>query len=964
MKYYVLLLLFLIVSQAYANYGFTDHIARNVINSPQLESCTPGNDIRSDEFTYQKMDATGQLPYIRNYSTALSDNFLIQDSIVDGGESIGGWRDNYSNYLTVSDFGGYNINRIRLHLTLPGDTTETFFSADVVNGTISNLKRIKSPDPIMYYSVERDGRGVIRDAFGTVGEMSTNHGDTRIEILTNNQNISQSSNVSNVEGLGFIVYKNGDEYYFSNILRGGINRQDAVYKAVFIRKVSGKEISLDYSPVSGTLKRVVDNLGNFIEFTDFIKDADTYSVQYEYPQKIYVGRFKSISGRDDLTKRISSEETNNSQIINVSYSAYNWYNYKANNRIEKIYAISSVESTENGNETYNYARVSPISFQVAVGGGLVGRWESGYSVPSLTEVSDSSRRVMRRITYGSAHSNWYSKITSTSGPGGLFTSSRVLEGGFLDARNKNWEKRYSLNFTNYIKSNYKIYGETKSRIVNMSFDGFPCIKYNEKPVSYVQYDVIENRINIIIDNNNTTTYFTYDSFGRVTSIKEAAGTLFERITSYTYTDEPQGYLIPTIIKKPLKTITNEIYGGRVYTSTETYKLSNKSKVTQYSYTRGLLSSITLPDGTRTSYSYDTNGLLDSESKFKNIFYSTVTYRSPNSSGLPQTIYYNGNLTKRIIYNTNNKPTSITESNGISSRVKKFNYDYYSGYLVSEVDYDGMITSYTYNDAGVVSKKTTGKVSEIFNYDINGNLISIDSLDNSTKRLLTKTYNSKGELYETRVGNDQNKMWTRYLYDNNGNTLSESMPSPANNGISVLSKVYDPLNRIKSFIDPLNKEYNYTYDEADNIIEYKAPSLLSAWRSFFVDSELEKDNSNDYGLKTNSYNEGSELLAYSHADSKECKLGDYNFYGKSSKIDCNNLNNNSDYNMNYKFLYDTSRDLIHSAISNNNNNLPSPKFWGSNTYYTYDLLFRIARKSQKIGILQNESDEKNLNLDYQ
>ena len=85
MKYYVLLLLFLIVSQAYANYGFTDHIARNVINSPQLESCTPGNDIRSDEFTYQKMDATGQLPYIRNYSTALSDNFLIQDSIVDGG---------------------------------------------------------------------------------------------------------------------------------------------------------------------------------------------------------------------------------------------------------------------------------------------------------------------------------------------------------------------------------------------------------------------------------------------------------------------------------------------------------------------------------------------------------------------------------------------------------------------------------------------------------------------------------------------------------------------------------------------------------------------------------------------------------------------------------------------------------------------------------------------------------------
>lgn len=244
MKRYFLLLIFFIFSQTYANYGFTDHIAKNVINSPILESCAPGNDIRSDEFTYQKMDATGQLPYIRYYSTALSNNFLIQDTLIDGGESIGGWKDNYSNYLTVSDFGGKNINRIRLHLTLPGDTTETFYSADVVNGAISNLKRIKSPDPIMYYSVERDGRSSIRDAFGTIGEMSINHGDTRIEILKNKQNITQTSNVTNVEGLEFIVYKNGDTYYFKNIIRGGVDRKDAVYKAVWIKKSSGKEIEI------------------------------------------------------------------------------------------------------------------------------------------------------------------------------------------------------------------------------------------------------------------------------------------------------------------------------------------------------------------------------------------------------------------------------------------------------------------------------------------------------------------------------------------------------------------------------------------------------------------------------------------------------------------------------------------------------------------------------------------------
>ena len=40
------------ISNAIANYGFTDQIAKNVIESPQLQSCISGSDIRSEEFTY------------------------------------------------------------------------------------------------------------------------------------------------------------------------------------------------------------------------------------------------------------------------------------------------------------------------------------------------------------------------------------------------------------------------------------------------------------------------------------------------------------------------------------------------------------------------------------------------------------------------------------------------------------------------------------------------------------------------------------------------------------------------------------------------------------------------------------------------------------------------------------------------------------------------------------------------
>mgnify|MGYP003412617023 FL=1 len=326
------------ISNAIANYGFTDQIAKNVIESPQLQSCISGSDIRSEEFTYQKTDTIGEeLPYNRYYTTALADNFLIQDVVNEGLESIGGWRDNYTNYLTVSDFGGNNVNRIRFHLLLPDQTIENFYTADVSNKTIVNLKRIKSPDPIMYYSVERDGRSIVRDKFGTVGEISINQGDTRLEILTNNVNITSTSNVTNVEGLEFAVYKGGYTYYFENIMRGGINKGDAIYKVTKIIKPNGREIFLKYSNISGALLRVVDDLKNFLEFKDFLKDKDVYSVQYEYPQKIYRGKFTDISNYQTetyLNKYIPSTDILNSQSIDIIYREFPWYNYKQNNRIE------------------------------------------------------------------------------------------------------------------------------------------------------------------------------------------------------------------------------------------------------------------------------------------------------------------------------------------------------------------------------------------------------------------------------------------------------------------------------------------------------------------------------------------------------------------------------------------------------------------------------------------------------
>lgn len=963
-RFLILFISALITTQAIANYGFTDQIAKNVIESPQLQSCLSGTDIRSEEFTYQVIDTIGdELPYKRYYTTSLADNFLIQDVVNEGLESIGGWRDNYTNYLTVSDFGGNNVNRIRFHLLLPDQTMESFYSADISNKTIVNLKRIKSPDPIMYYSVERDGRSSIREKFGTVGEISLNHGDTRLDLLTSNANVTNISNVTNVEGLKFAVYKNGTTYYFENIMRGGINKSDAIYKATRIIKPNGREILLKYSNTSGALLRVVDDLRNYLEFKNFIKDVDTYSVQYEYPQKIYRGRFKEISNTQNeayLDKYISGNDLLEGQVIDITYDEYPWYNYKQNNRLETIYTISSVNSSNNNMEYYSYSLINLISAQVTVGGILQGKWEPRYAIPSLSEIKNPKNNL-GTISYSSATNNWYHKIQQVAGPGGLNKVRRKLESGFVNDNTKKWEKKYSLTFDNYNKSNYAIYGDTKARKVNMSFSGFPCITYKSKPVSYVEYDIINEQIISLKDNNNNITTFTYDNYGRVLSVKEAVGTLLERTLSYTYNNDIQGYQIPTRIDMPLKLIENTLVNGLLTLIKEKSKISNEIRETRYSYDRGLISNIVDSDNSlSTRIRYDTYGLKTEVTKYRKNQLQNTIYRNYNGSGLPR-YFSENNIETSIIYDSKNNIAVLTEKSGNKSRYKTFIYNNINQ-ITEEKDFDGILTKYEYNDSGLLSKKIIGKVSYLYNYDVNSNLITINMVDSSNKLHHKKVYNNNGLISEEYDGSIITKLWKKYTYDINNNLVNIS--EPGNNIATKITKTYDQLDRVKSITDENSNIFSYSYDSLDNIIEYKAPNLYTSIRNYFFNKDLTKDISTDYGEKNYTYNSQSELKSITHANARKCLFGEYNIYGKYDSINCTDLTNTPiNYNVNYNFSFDTYLNRLHSVISNNKANLTGSKFWGSNTFYGYDEFNRVKSKKQVVGIIQQDNTETGLWLDY-
>lgn len=979
MNYFLKLFVFFIIfcTQAYANYNYSADIFKQIIQNPSISSCSIGNDVRSAEATYQKQDIVGMLPYIRRYSTALDDSLMLSNDIYDGSVSIGGWKDNYFNYLVIHDFGPSNTNRFRIQVLLPEEQLQTYYSADINNGSVSTIKRINSPAPDMYYAVARNGSSDAYKYFGTAGELNTNHRGKSLVISRNKKNISNTKNVSNAEGLQFVVYHQGSAYVFENIYRGGYDKDTAIYKATRIVKPNGQVLSLKYSTNNGALQRVVDQYGNFLDIRYSILDADIDPVQYSYPSEIYAGRF-SRTVYDPLNEPV---DINNTQKATYSYSSYLWNNYNKNNRLENIYVINSVTSTNFGKEDYSYTQVAQVSSQININGRMDGRWTQPYRVPALVSVKDALGRTLRTFNYNNAAAgtNWYSNLSIVSGPGDLWKTERNFNGGSFDESSGNWYKSYSLNFytagnrdQDFNAVNIKLYGKHKNNIVYMDVSGFPCLTYNKTPISFMEYDVVNDTINYIIDRNNIKTHFIYDDQGRLASKIEAEGTLLQRVKKYTYSTDIENYLVPIKIESPLQIVNNTLQYGRVIKTVISYPYSSKTQTISYSYTSdGLLRSITYPDGASRDYTYTTFGGLLASERFSKLNQSLLTeYSDYNSAGEPKnkTVKnWNNHISKVVTsYDVYNRPTEVRDYdiNSSTSRVTRYSYDQ-SGLVLTETDEDGLITKYSYNAASLVDKKTVGTLVNNYVYNANGQLISVDQNDGiTTKRLTTHLYDRNGQTFESRIGNSADQMWTRYEYDSNGNTTKILNPT-SNNTIANVLQRFDALNRLSGFTDELGKDYNYSYDTLDNITLQKAPNLFNSTNKYINGKELDTEKNTDFGSKQYTYDDISNPLTSLHAGFRLCTFSGYDLFNNFNSLICQNKNLNvSNYDVKYAFNYNTSRlGQLDSVLSTHNNSLNAPAYWGANTYYLYDGYNRLINKEQRVGIIQTATTTRKLTVGY-
>ncbi|MFI4955435.1 MAG: hypothetical protein ACHP9Y_05935, partial [Gammaproteobacteria bacterium] len=605
---------------------------------PNTESCTVGRDLLSDEAEYDKTDITGALPYTRHYETTLGYNFNRVDDMTNGQKSIGGWTDNYNNYVFVEPGG--DGKSVIMRLRLPGDKDDTYYILSLGSGNInyyspgnntpltsqqvtaflqirqqqiaqgkappvvyttttqlvSSVQRIFSSTPLIFetsYIAKGNGNYIWSSNTGDrSGSMSTDHRDRQL-VITNAPTSAVGPGGSgnqvasvNLNQLSFYVNNHGIIYQFQyQASIGGAG----VYKMIRVIYPDGRILGLSYETWGGIgLLAVADNRGHLLTLT----------------RQLYMdgNAVRSVVNGVVLSAQNGQPALPDRQAVSYTYQVSNWTNFQ-DGLNERYYALTSATNTY-GQELYAYNQTAALSaaeigVNSQMGGAIQNFYGAQYQVPVLTDAYDNARNSQIHWDYQTAPggSGWtmlkdsYKPFQSSNNV--LSTARTGIIGG-VNNTGGSWSYNYT--FTTNARlaptssaGSYTVSGNASSPLVFYNFSGFPCITYNKVPVSQEIMDVNQNHVTDIYDANGIHTHFTYDDLNRVATFEEATGSSLDRTTTYTYGNLSNGatntYNIPTIISAPESTTTNLIEpAGRIIQSVKTYPQSGSStRIWNYSY---------------------------------------------------------------------------------------------------------------------------------------------------------------------------------------------------------------------------------------------------------------------------------------------------------------------------------------------------------------------------------------------
>ena len=260
----------------------------------------------------------------------------------------------------------------------------------------------------------------------------------------------------------------------------------------------------------------------------------------------------------------------------------------------------------------------------------------------------------------------------------------------------------------------------------------------------------------------------------------------------------------------------------------------------YGYKDDCLTSVTCPDGSLHSYTYDSAGKLltltnpagvvslrntyDAMGRItQQYFADDGTIDMAYEGFLTTTTEQNGNKlqylsdekfrtveirhennVERFEYNDEDKPTFHMDLNG---NIRRYAYDT-QGNLIQSINPLGHATTAIYNEMGKPTSFRFPNASEVsLAYDAKGNLLqSVDPL----KRTTGFAYNPKGLLNEVAMPDGS---CIRYAYDERGNVTQLT-----NAQGHVTEYAYDALNRVIQTRNPEGHLTRFAYDSHNNIIK--------------------------------------------------------------------------------------------------------------------------------------------------
>ncbi|MFV5586188.1 RHS repeat-associated core domain-containing protein [Acinetobacter oleivorans] len=909
------------VSQAYA-----------VSNSLKIQENVPGISLIGGQITHSQNLISGKLPYSISYVGSVRNSLSASNDYFDQFLTTGGWADNYQNsvrFISMNDaahptYGYYAIR-------LPGsrqdiwlnNTNRSFCSGGVMRAYSSDVLGVLAYQngANLVWSCETHGYQFTENANGSI---TINYRGTTFTTTTNK------------------VTQSGTTYF----------------RIASVQQPQGDKLTFGYDSYLNMVS-VADGRNNQLTFTRTYQAGTTQTVAE-----------KRLITKVELTSGIGTKQN-----ATFTYGSYN--SQDANGNTGSIYYPVTATSTISGKTTFGY---TPIK-QWGIDGYLnfIGKTISNTNAATLTSLKDSND-VLRREWLVTQNYATYNSNTKTYATAKVTLQVRTPIGSSS-------ADDYTVNYDDNARTavlTTKPDGITNST-VTYTMVPKPKLKVSESGQQYNDDGELEITVSgtlpaLTIDNQvpkTITMHSWYDLIPQIVmqnglvitqdidvsarpiSTSYAYSNLPTKTTTYSYGTLTNGaanpYLVPTIVKTPFLTITNQVNAnGQIIKQTQTSsQTGSTSKVTDYTYYTditkpdyGLISSV---DGPRTgtldkiTYVYDTFGNLASQSQTVNAVARITQYMAYNNFAQPERTVYPTGLVEQYVYNADGTLKSQTTGIGgttgtITGQTTSYIYNTLKQ-KISETNPDAEVTQFAYDTIGRLVQTTLPNGNRIQKAYFPNGVVSSEKSLSSSGVVSAQNYqylDANGRVSKTQQGSDSTRRTNTILYDVNGNV------GQATSAEGIAERwTYDGFNRLVSHMDGiLNIDNKKAYDLQDNVILSKdALNAGSDPFSYRNGNVLTQEVNTDYGTKTYSYNEADQLTQRLHGPRK-CNYNTLDELGRYKAFVCaaNSGTTASEYQVNDNYTYDQSRygrlDKVTTGVTG----------YDVDTLYTYDAYDRVTQKS--------------------